>query len=474
MKATRFILAAALSLVAVAASAQQTNSSAYFLENYTFRYKLNPAFSGSRGFVSLPAVGRTSASFSSNLGINDLFATGADGALVSVFNPAVSTEQILANMKAKNPVALDVETQILGVGFRTGMLYHTIDMSLKANTNAVLPKDLFRFLKDGQSERTDYDLGSLALGANVYGELAYGITADIDNLHIGGRVKGLIGLLNIKGEYSKLDVSYNGSDYIVESSGSAQVALPGGVAIRTKAENGESTSPDDANIINSLEIPERLLDMLGKPSFGGAIDLGVSIDFLDDYLTLSAAVLDLGFMKWNNISDLSSNGSWRFDGFDDAQESNSLQEDASMLKGHFEGLMKGGELVERDLSQTRLMPCTVNAGFEARLPRTPLSVGILGTGRFDGIATSADCRVSLNMNLAKTLGLSTSYSYGTYGSSCGAAFNLHLPFMNLFAGVDNWLGATYPTIDGMLAGKLASLRMNFGLDITFGKYYGRK
>ena len=50
--------AAAASLITISvfgASAQ--NRSAYFTDNYTYRYQLNPAFGNELGFFSMPVLG---------------------------------------------------------------------------------------------------------------------------------------------------------------------------------------------------------------------------------------------------------------------------------------------------------------------------------------------------------------------------------------------------------------------------------
>lgn len=57
------------------------------------------------------------------------------------------------------------------------------------------------------------------------------------------------------------------------------------------------------------------LDNPGLTGFGMAVDLGATYKLRED-LTLSAAILDLGFISWNNtIKAATSNKPWEFDGF---------------------------------------------------------------------------------------------------------------------------------------------------------------
>ena len=69
---------------ASSAYAQQNLRSGYFLDGYTYGYKFNPAFQGERGFIALPALGRTSVGVESSLAMSDVIYPPA------IFRPRVS------------------------------------------------------------------------------------------------------------------------------------------------------------------------------------------------------------------------------------------------------------------------------------------------------------------------------------------------------------------------------------------------
>ena len=56
-KIVHILFAAALLLPAFNVSAQQNLRSAYFLDGYNFRYKMNPALAPERPFFSMPLLG---------------------------------------------------------------------------------------------------------------------------------------------------------------------------------------------------------------------------------------------------------------------------------------------------------------------------------------------------------------------------------------------------------------------------------
>ena len=53
------------------AVAQHTYSG-YFLDGYTYRYEMNPAFGNKNGFVSMPCLGNMNIAMRGNLHVTDL------------------------------------------------------------------------------------------------------------------------------------------------------------------------------------------------------------------------------------------------------------------------------------------------------------------------------------------------------------------------------------------------------------------
>ena len=63
--------ALALLLSAVTAIAQQNLRTAYFLDGYTYKYKMNPALAPERSFISVPVLGNLSLGLESDLGLSN-------------------------------------------------------------------------------------------------------------------------------------------------------------------------------------------------------------------------------------------------------------------------------------------------------------------------------------------------------------------------------------------------------------------
>ena len=67
--AKKLILSIAACSVLTAA-AQEAPRTAYFLDGYSYRHELNPAFAGERNYISIPVLANMDMSLFSNVGVN--------------------------------------------------------------------------------------------------------------------------------------------------------------------------------------------------------------------------------------------------------------------------------------------------------------------------------------------------------------------------------------------------------------------
>ena len=463
---------------AVGLNAQQNLRTAYFLDGYTYAYKMNPALQGERGFVSIPALGKLSLGMESNLGLST-FVKPSDGKLVTFLHPDISDNDFLKGMKHGNIMFANVDIPVLAFGFRTGKAYHTVDLSFRGDAGANLTKDLFHFMKVGSADGTEiWDISDLGARAEARMELAYGYSRRIgENVSVGARVKALMGLARADVAMETMNLKLNGEEWAVTAKGVADFA--GVLDVRTKGQTGSAVDPAHNDLIdwNALDLKsmEDIKKYMNNPSMGLAVDLGVSAD-LFDYLTVSASVLDLGFIGWKDaICAATPETAWSFTGF----ENMSLDGEAN-LSGQFEslkddllGAMNFIKNSESGAKNSLTLSATAHLGIEARMPfYERLSVGVLGTHKFAGAYSWTEGRFSLNWALLRVLSLSGSYAVSTMGNSLGAAMNIHLPGFTLFAGVDSFLPLTNVT-PNMIPIDSCNTNVAVGLNIAFGKYHGR-
>ena len=451
-----FTISVSFLAVSVSAFGQQNLRTAYFLDGYTYSYKMNPAMAPERKFTSLPILGNFGAGIESNLAIDNFLYPTGNGKLTTFLNNSVSDEQFLKGLNNLNKLNFSLNETILGTGFSTGKAFHTIDVSLKADAGVAIPKSLFAFMKTGASDGTDtWDISRMGFRANMRMELAYGYSRPIsDWIRVGARVKLLVGMVNANLLIDDLNLKMNGEEWAVTAHGNAEISAP--VRFETKPGSneidfGEGEASD-------------IVGFLKKPSIGAAIDLGASFDFLD-YFTASVSVLDLGFIGWNNTTTaVMPGGKWSFAGFENTGDDNSINDQLDQLGESLTDMLKM-EMTGSQIKKTNGLAATIHAGVEARMPfYEKLSFGLLGTQRIDGISSWTEGRLSANVAPLNWFSAAASFAVSNFGSSLGGVINIHLPGFNLYAGLDSFLPLFNVTPQFV---PIKSMNTNFTFGIAF-------
>lgn len=451
-------------IMTVPVFAQHNHRTGYFLDGYTYKYKMNPAFAADRGYFAIPVAGFSSLAIESPLQLSSLlYPTGNDGELMTFLSPTVSAQDVMHGVRKMNPININADLSLISLGFNTKKSFHTIDLSLKADARLNVPGALFSWVK----ETTDVlDMSKLGVNADTRLELSYGYSRSIFNTaRFGFRVKLLAGLAKASYSMDKLKLTATQDAWTVESAGYGYLSAPVGLV----------TDGEDRRI-SGVDIPEYtviLENMKSCRNIGAAIDLGFSIDLVK-YLTISASITDLGFISWNNAYILGSpDKPWSYEGFEGIGN-------ADMDMGEQFGLL-GEELLDlvyprvmsEGVRKVDMLSMTAHVGVEFRMPFWQrLSVGALGSARIDGPYSWYEGRASVNCALLRMLSVSGSYAYSTFGESYGAAINFHPAGLNLFVGLDSFkpllnMTRQYVPIDSF------NTNLTVGLDIAFGKYKGR-
>ena len=175
MRKTIYMIFAALTL-SVSAFAQQNLRTAYFLDGYTYAYKFNPAFQGERGFLAIPVIGKTGVGVESSLALSSFLYPTADGKLTTFMNPSVASTDFLGSLKEYNRTNISFDAPVFALGFFTGEMYHTLDVSIKTDARVGLPKSLFSFMKESTSTADNWDIYNVGARADARIELAYGVS----------------------------------------------------------------------------------------------------------------------------------------------------------------------------------------------------------------------------------------------------------------------------------------------------------
>lgn len=451
-------------LASVSLSAQNLRTG-YFLDGYSYRYQFNPALQGDRGFLAFPIFSRIGIGVESSIGLKDYLYPTSSGTLATFLHPEISNDVVMRNLGNRTIANTNFDLNVLAFGFRVKKSYHTFDVSLKGNMDITLPGDVFRFMKVGGSDgNAVYDFSDLSLSSDAYAQVAYGFSRRfLDKFNVGIRLKGLMGIESMRTKIKDLSLKMDGDQWMVKAEGNAMLSsIPASLA------SGE----DDITI-------EHLMSLVQKPNIGFAVDLGVSVDLLK-YLTLSASIVDLGLISWNNVATYRlSNEPWVYEGFNlstDQNVSNNFNEQLDAELNKLGGLFNVEDMTpEMKAKHMQKLAMTAHVGVEARLPfYERLSVGILGTHRFNGSHSWTEGRFSLNWALLRWFSLAANYAISDLGHSYGAAINLHTQGFSLFLGTDSFrpVLALAPG-EGFVPLNEINTNVVLGVNFPFGKYNGR-
>lgn len=443
-----------LALTATAAAAQDTRSG-YFLEDYTYRFQMNPAFANSRNFVAMPALANVNVAMQGSLNLSDVL-YNVDGRTTTFLNPQISADEVLGNLSDKNRLGADMKITMLAGGFKAFGGYNTIAVNARMSFEAQLPKSLFSLLKEGVANKT-YDISDVRAFANAYAELALGHSRQINKKwRVGGSLKFLLGGGYLDARLNNAQLMLGENDWTVKSNGEISANIKG---LKYKTDINDRTGHE---YVSGAEI-----DGTGLNGFGMAIDLGATYKPLRDW-TFSAAVLDLGFMNWSNNMLASTNGTKTFNtdrytfNVDD-DKPNSFKNEWDIIKDDFSALYELDDMGDTG-SKVQMLGATVNLGAEYTLPvYRKLSFGLLNTTRIQGEYTWTDFRLSANIAPVKCFDASVNMSAGTFGIGFGWLLNVHTTGFNMFLGMDRTLGK----VSKQFVPLNSNASVNFGINFPF-------
>lgn len=466
-------------LVCTLTSSAQFLRTSYFMEGSHYRMQLNPALAPGRGYINIPVIGSFNASVnSSSLGYQDVIDILDNSSDADFF----MNDKFINRLSDKNSLNLNLNTDILSAGWYKGKNFWSFNVGLHVNVGASLPKSMFQLMRDmngADLENIDWsnyhqNVGQEKLAINSYAEVGLGYARTVNKrLTVGGRLKALLGVGDMTLQINKLAVNTNlngldpkALDNIDWSQAAVDESYRNNLA---SSINGTGEVVVDASLESSfkgLELHEgengyidefkfESKDM-GVAGYGAAIDLGASYKVLDR-LTVSAAVIDLGFIKWSKSSSTSATAKSSDDLSFDFNQGGNLQKKIEEVQ-RFADLVSNGEVLNYDMLQltqeetgtkarTTSLASTVVLGAEYELTRS-IAVGALYTSRFTKPENINELTLSANIRPKNYFNLSVSYSML---QSAGKSFGLGLKLGPVFLGTDYmFLGKNSRSVSGFL------------------------
>jgi hypothetical protein len=466
-KNLRNILAVATLALCGTASAQNLNS-AYFLDGYAYGHQMNPAKDYDRkGYVSFPVLANMNFGMTGNLALTDVLKFNGDQ-LTTYLNPNIPMDEALSGFSANNKTAVDMRMDILGFGFHAWGGFNTFNISLRSNVGFAAPYGLFEATKEMTNK--DYDLSGIGLSATTWAEIGLGHSRKVaDAWRVGGKLKFLLAGARAMMNVSKAQLNLKAPDkWTLVADAEAEVSLKGfSWGEKEQKEYSDGTPYEQINFDN-VDV-----ENAGPNGFGLAFDLGAEWDLeeqgLLDGMKVSASLLDLGFLSWNETQRAYNLGKEVvITGFNDIQVEGgpgvSAEDQADRYGDRFSSLVALQDAGA--VKATTALGATLNIGVEYEMPfYNKLSVGLLSTTRIQGNYSWNEERISATVSPLKWLEFSANLGLGTRGTSFGWVANIHPKGFNLFVGMDHTFGKI--SKQGIPLGNNSGIC--FGINIPFGK-----
>src|SRR5574344_1321719 len=314
MKLTyKYILSAVLLSCSASLMAQNLNSG-YFTEGLNSRHDLNPAFGNENNYVAMPGAGNINVNMMGNFGLEDVLfdnptASGNNKSKTTFMNPYISASDALSGFKDNNKLDGEFRIGILSAGFKGFGGYNTVELNLRAGLNAKMPYELFEFAKNTGNQ--SYDIGDINAEFQSYAELAFGHSRQInDKLRLGAKVKLLFGIARGSFEFNDVKANLTGDEWTISGDAQANLSMKGATyKMESKDYKSKTGTYQHVTGIDT--------NGGGLNGFGLGLDLGAVYKINDDF-TVSAALLDLGFISWSNdVYATNGSTSFTFSGFHD-------------------------------------------------------------------------------------------------------------------------------------------------------------
>ncbi len=407
-----------LALSATGALAQSRTS--YFMEGSYFRTDLNPALAPTRGYVALPAMSGVGVDIPNNFLSVDNFVFQRGDKLVTALHSSVTADEFLGKLPEIGRLGVNANVNILGVGFYTRKMYWNFGARLRSTTDITLSKELFSALKT--LGNGTYDLTDTSINSNSYLETYLGTSLPIGkHVNLGVRAKFLVGVLNLHTEFDKLNATVGDESVVAQLRGKVVANSP--LIDQSRIRPGEEFSTDMLvyNDVNML--------LNNAKSFGAAIDLGVELKFFKNHLKVSAAVTDLGFIKWKSMTNYSASASadFAFTGFD-------FKSGEANTESEFK--MQTDRPSTEDYNT--MLNGALNVGVEYNFLRNHFAVGVMSHTEMYNNKYYTELTASLNIRPTHWISATVSHTFlaNNKAGVFGAAINFHPRVLNIFVGAD--------------------------------------
>jgi hypothetical protein len=478
----KYILVTLLAAVALDSGAQ--NSQVLYYMNLPQNHMLNPALRPTNSiYIGLPVISGINVNINNNFfNFSDVFEnveTDTGTTVISCLHPDYDVTKFMAKIKNVNSLEPETLVQLFGFGLSVGKdLYIFLDINERVSGNVALPGDLIRLGFEGNEQfiGKTIDLSSLRGDAKYYREVGLGFSKNfMDNLRIGVKVKTLFGIAAASIDNRSLGITVN-DDYTHTFNAVLDANFSAPLTFYLTGQNTiDSVEFDTTGFDGTKNIVNYLLE---TQNVGFGIDIGAEYK-ISDKLNVSAAITDLGYIKWKkDITNLKAKSEFVFSGIDLLEVYNGKMTFDSLGTVLLDSLKNSFYLTDTHSPFTTILPFGVTLGGSFNLTKS-FSVGLLSYTKFIGSQVREAVTLSANLNIRNLFSTTIAYTvmnhrYDNLGF--GIAFK---PGCFQFYLLADRIPVTWNKIisDGStipLPASWNTIHARFGMNLVFGNKVAKK
>jgi hypothetical protein len=443
----------------------QMPNTLFFMRGTPQRYQINPAFQPECNFfIGLPGVSPAQLKIqNSPFALKDVvYYDDEIDSLITFLHPRGDKEAFLALLKETNFINTEVSVSLGSFGFRSKNLFFTFDISERLFAQVSYPDDYIRLPIIGPDEGTTYDFNNFAVDLTALNELSMGVSTKLgDRLTIGVRGKLLFGQANFNTEL--FDVTFSASEtewplHTDISFNSSSPYLTDYVELIANAPLDLVFGGLDDMDIEEPTIKEIRKMALNTKNLGLGLDIGADYR-INEWLQVSASVVDIGRIKWNNgVLNLKNSADYYFNGVDYI-----LDDDEDFFDDFTDSIENTFDnFTSTETSYGTWLPAKVYAGAAFNV-HPKISFGLLS--RTDFYQGNIREQFTVSANLYPTQILSTTFSYSiidNYYKNIGFGLALKAFPFNLYIITD-----TGPSV-AMWYNEAKYVNLRIGMNLIFG------
>ncbi len=221
----------------------------------------------------------------------------------------MNIDRVVNQLGRRSFIGAELHTTILALGYKRGDYYFNFSTIEKVNLPITISRDFFGLIWNGNHSFEGSEAGFRGSAAYLtyYREYALGISKrTASDSYFGLKGKVLFGKLNLSTPSTDISLFTDEDTYNLTFDGDlrSNLSLP----VTIEHDSGRIQS---INLEDPLDYRELLLN---RKNWGFAVDVGMVIPYTDR-ITLSASILDLGFIQWrSNQNNINGSGDFFYDG----------------------------------------------------------------------------------------------------------------------------------------------------------------